>query len=87
MKYVSIPTEIEAMPIPGLWEIDKRVELEEWITKNNADKSMRWIGNGAEITTNHGKVYAAPGDFIILSNTGEIYPCNPEVFHAKYTSV
>lgn len=87
MKYQSLPKQIEAFPVPRIMDIDKRVEIEDWLTKNNADKSMRWIGNGAEINTNHGKVYAGPGDFIILSDTGEIYPCNPDEFKKRYEPV
>lgn len=37
-----------------------------------------------KIRTNHGEVSAKPGDWILQSPSGEIYPCTDETFQATY---
>jgi hypothetical protein len=37
------------------------------------------------VQTNHGAVIAQPGEWIIRQVTGELYPCNDEIFQATYT--
>lgn len=39
------------------------------------------------IPTLEGDMRAELGDFIIKGLKGEIYPCKPDVFHAKYEAV
>lgn len=39
------------------------------------------------IRTLEGKLYAAPGDWIICGVHGEVYPCKPDIFEATYEKV
>jgi hypothetical protein len=44
-------------------------------------------GDHIYIGTLEGTMRADPGDWIIKGLRGELYPCKPDVFHAKYERV
>ena len=85
--YTSIPTEVEALEVPGLFAIDARLEFEQWIEGLNMSPFITWVGNGIRVRTPNGDAYVAPGDYIIYIGNEDIYPCNRDVFEKKYVKV
>lgn len=80
MKYISIPTEIEAtqwffgVEIPGV--------------RFTTDKDSGWLSPGlAYVVTIHGqRAYLDPGDWVVTepTNPDRHYPVKPDVFKMRY---
>ena len=94
MKYRSKSVTIEAFRIEAhgvvpRWFLDAAAE--ERVRPANADCDHRWgmmrAADDIEVKTNHGWATAEPGDWIIRTEEGELYPCKPDVFAARYGRV
>lgn len=77
------PVEVEARPLPALFDIDGRMALELWLGAAKA----RWSGDALLISTLEGEMRANAGDWIIKGVQGEFYPCKPDIFVATYEAV
>jgi hypothetical protein len=88
MRYRKKPIEIDAMPLPPVWAIEARIELERWLKSLGADMSkFRYVAGDMTIETLEGKMIARPGDYIIRGIQGEYYPCKPNIFEKTYERV
>lgn len=81
-QFISKPVVVEA----------RKVEFE-----NDMKSIWEWMGDSylghsesegltiyVSVATNHGVARAEHGDWIIKNQTGECYPCKPDIFAAKY---
>lgn len=89
-KFRKKPVEIEAVQWLGI-PIDDPVKgaenmgaIEDWWIENDFDQILAWRGDKVEIDTLEGTMTASPGDWIICSVHGELYPCKPDIFEATY---
>mgnify|MGYP003295637088 CR=1 FL=1 len=48
---------------------------------------MYWTNDGILIDTKRGDMLASIGDYIILTDHGDFYPCKPEIFEMNYKEV
>jgi hypothetical protein len=86
MKYRKKPVVIEAVQfLPGNQEAEAVLlaHLEGcvgWQAVNHPGDT----GPALVIPTFEGKLYAAPGDWIIKGVRGEFYPCKPDIFALTY---
>ena len=90
MKYRSKPVEIEAFrfymdPMPD-WFMDA-VSANDVILYNCDFNRFDMSEAHCEIKTPEGTMAAVGGYYIIKGTEGEIYPCKPSVFEAKYEGV
>ncbi len=78
-RYTKRPIVIEALQ----WDGDLVVGKPEWFM---SCAKLRGIVETGElgVTTNHGEVIAKNGDYIILSPSGEVYPCERKTFEMIY---
>jgi len=76
-QYKTKPFIIQAIK----WDGTNFFELKEFVGDG--------LGYGPDlvIETLEGKMKASIGDYIIKGMLGEFYPCNAEVFEAKYEEV
>lgn len=81
MKFRKKPIVIEA------WQYNTREIAPKWLTDRIATGELRGVPGGVEVKTLHGPVLAKPGDWIVRSVKGDIYPCAPDVFAATYEPV
>lgn len=66
----------------------KHPKFSEWFTSfEDYEKHVKHDRNAFKVITNHGSTEALPGDWIIMSPTGEFYPCTNAVFEATYELV
>ena len=87
MKYKKKPVVIEAFQLK-----DRGLVGEDWFWDAVSDNKIITHNFGkhepgkawCEINTLEGVMTAGPGDFIIQGVEGEIYPCNPDIFHKTY---
>ena len=87
MKYKKEPVVIEAFQLN-----DRGLIGEDWFWDAVSDNKIITHSFGkhepgkawCEINTLEGVMTAGPGDFIIQGVEGEIYPCNPDIFHKTY---
>lgn len=86
-KFRSKPFEIEAV------QLDRHMHVPEWMdeewnanrywTESDEDDRWHWC-----VQTANGVVYAHEGDWLIREPSGVgCYPCNADVFAAKYEPV
>lgn len=77
-EYVSKPISVRAIRFTGtnFEECAAFSKKGEIIRKADDDEVM--------VKTNHGVTTVVIGDYIIKSDSGEVYPCNSETFRAKY---
>ena len=98
MRYVTKPIEIEAMKFDGKTFDDIRNWSKTHTTPNghthyNFDEASNWVMEGEGIVAvvwdylHKTWVGVRAGDYIIKGMKGEFYPCDPEVFEAKYEPV
>ena len=91
MKYVSIPTEIEAVKVEwddynGIEEVWKFVDYnEEVLSSIRAFEGANFIEVFDKLHDSWIKVYN--GQWLIRGTKGEYYPCDHEVFIEKYREV
>ncbi len=83
-KFRKKPVVVEAVRWDGTvatWELicEMMGDSEEVIFLN--------INNTLDVPTNHGRVTASDGDWIIKTEVGEFYPCNDGIFTAYYEPV
>ena len=81
MKYTTKPFEIEAVQFTGM--------NQEVIEQTFPDVELQMgPDNDIEVWDYLQKTWVLVNqrDYIIKGMKGEYYPCNPEVFEAKYTS-
>lgn len=85
MKYKSKPVEIDAWEIESLEGEHTRRLPPHWVFEAiQAQKVAVNDDGGLTIRTLEGTMQAKIGDFLILGTEGELYPCKPSVFKAKY---
>lgn len=89
MKFRKKPVTIEAMRLPPVWDIDGRLEFEEWLVPkaDAVGRKCRYSGEDLIIPTLEGDHLALAGDWIICGIKGELYPCKPDIFAATYEQV
>lgn len=87
IRYRKKPVEIEAMKLPNVYDIDARVDFDDWIIVAQGDRICRYVGSGLVIPTLEGEMTASEGDYIIRGVKGEIYPCKPDIFEMTYDKV
>lgn len=97
-KYRKLPVEIDAVQFhatePGdLLEFD---EIPQWLTDAFRDGSLVRVSgdsvNGGDwdfirVTTLEGEHLIGPGYFILRGVEGELYGCDPSIFHKTYEKV
>lgn len=81
MKYISIPTVIDAFQWTGGPD---QTEDPDWIIAAIKAGKVRFGDHHMYIDTLEGVMTASIGDYIILGTEGELYPCKPVVFEKKY---
>ena len=89
MKYRQKPVEVEAFKLTT----DPERIAPDWFTKAVADERI-YIDRvmkdghidvyGCTIRTQHGKVHAKLGDYVIKGINGELYPCKVDIFKKTY---
>lgn len=89
MRYRKKPVEVDAFKLTA----DMERIAPDWFAKAIAeeriyiDRSMR-DGHidvyGCTVRTQHGKVHAKIGDYIIKGISNELYPCKESVFKKTY---
>lgn len=92
MIYRRIPREIEAFQYDGnVKDSNGKYYIPDWAIKSFEDGTMHF-GNrerkppcGVFIRTKEGLfLYAEIGDYIVLNEHGEIYPCKKIIFEMQY---
>lgn len=89
-KYRKKPVVVEALIFDGSRESgdlirDKWYEVTFGLTDDPVHGFM-WDGT-LQIPTPEGTMTARAGDYIIQGVKGEIYPCKPGIFKARYEQV
>lgn len=89
MKFRKKPVEVEAFKLTA----DPERIAPDWFTKAVTDERI-YIDRvmkdghidvyGCAIRTQHGKVHAKLGDYIIKGINGELYPCKANIFMKTY---
>lgn len=89
MKFRKKPVEVEAFKLTA----DPERIAPDWFTKAVADERI-YIDRvmkdghidvyGCTIRTQHGKVHAKLGDYIIKGINDELYPCKENIFKKTY---
>ena len=64
------------------WNGQPPLEWPEW-AKNHL--GLRWETTNIQVDTNQGTTRANVGDWIILMEDGEVYPCRDDNFQRKYS--
>ncbi|MCM0662341.1 hypothetical protein [Coprococcus sp. B2-R-112] len=89
MKFRKKPVEVEAFKLSD----DPERMSPDWFTKAVADERIyidRVVKDGhidvygCTIRTQHGKVHAKLGDYVIKGINGELYPCKADIFKKTY---
>lgn len=80
MRYRAKPVEMEAIR----WTGDNFEEVKAFADEGRA--YMITLG-GLRIETSEGHVSAPVGHYICKDAKGGVYPCDPEIFEAKYEPV
>lgn len=57
-KYVKRPETIEAFQFPEVFDIDGRMEMEDWIEEHKGDQKFRYVGDALEITPGPSVLYS-----------------------------
>lgn len=92
-RFRSKPVEIEAVQITRSKVTgDMQRDAAEWLDAEEEAGRAHAYWNGGDpyfmITTANGPVRAVPGDWIIREPSGVgCYPCNPDVFAARYEPI
>ena len=86
MRFGTKYVEIDAIQFHGA---ENRQEVCDWVKANGGELlSSTSIGDAMlVIPTLEGSMVAKPGSWIIRGLKGEFYPCDPEIFAAKYVPV
>jgi hypothetical protein len=87
-KFRSKVVEIEATCYVGTPEDNRRII--DWTRGSETPAHMGDMEGDHQtlyISTLEGDMRASPGDWIIRGLRGEHYPCNPDVFVAKYEPI
>lgn len=89
MKFRKKPVEVEVFKLSD----DPERMPPDWFTKAVADERI-YIDRvmkdghidvyGCTIRTQHGKVHAKLGDYVIKGINGELYPCKADIFKKTY---
>ena len=58
--------------------------LPHWILERIQTGSMKLYPLTMSVLTNHGYAEAQPGDWLILTGAGEVYPCSDAEFRKNY---
>lgn len=82
MRYRTKPFEIEAFQYHGLHDLDALRKAFPDIELTSTVDGMR-VWDHLQITW----VLINKGDYVIKGMKGEYYPCEPEVFEAKYEEI
>lgn len=85
-KFRTKPFEIEAVQFTG----DNEQELYGFCGWEFAVLPEKFHGtHTAQVHVKHHNVWAMvkPGDWIVRGQDDEFYPCDPEIFEAKYEAV
>lgn len=80
-QYRKKPLTVEAHQFQG-----NVFDMPEWLLTHAQLKGTNSKGE-LIIKSKHGTVHAGIGDYVILSQMGEIYPCTAPVFEASYEPV
>lgn len=88
MKYRKKPVVIEAFH----WtEVPNKAKVPEWLKKAilSGRVKLKKLNDDffIEIKTLKGTRKASIGDYIVKGVSGEIYPCEPEIFEQTYEKV
>ena len=81
-KYKRLPVVIEAIEFTG----KNGLLIERW-SDGQARFHVTATSTEMVIHTLEGTMYGKPGSFIIKGVEGEIYPCDPDIFHKIYEEV
>ena len=83
MKFISVPTEIDAMQFDG----ENADHIFNWVETLTNDAPCMTYDKSIWIETLEGTMRADKGDWIICGTMGEFYPCKDEAFKRKYKAV
>ncbi len=80
--------DILARPIPDWWRKaghipSKKGDKVKFVPIKTTSEDITAV----EIETLEGRMFAAPGDYIIKGIKGELYPCKPDIFEQTYEKV
>lgn len=82
-KFRKKVTVVDAVQVPINFE-----DCPEWIVQARASGQLWAVTDGSlRVKTNHGTTVAKTGDWVIRQPSGEVYPCNAEIFEASYEAV
>lgn len=87
-KYVKKLETIEAFQFPEVFDIDGRIEMEEWIGKHKGDQEFRYVGDTLKITPGPSVLYSYKwtvnqGDWLVVFD-GNIGGMTHLVFTGTY---
>lgn len=86
-KFRKKPVIIEAFELPEIFNIEARLDFDDWVVKQGGEGLLRYVGSDVQIATLEGVMTGNPGDFIIKGVKGEFYPCKPDIFWTSYQSM
>ena len=84
MKYRMKPVVIDAFQWLPLSSDAAAKDIPYWLVMTNYSVGP---DNSLLIKSREGTMRANPGDWIIQSVKGEVYPCKPDMFAATYETV
>jgi len=79
------PLKIQAVQ----WTGDNIEEIQDFFGLSDKPNATDWAWSGNEIVIGprKGDMIASIGDFLILTDHGEIFPCKSDIFEAMYEEV
>lgn len=83
MKYRKKPLDVEAFQ----YKADGPTPVPDWFCVALRDGVAKWYDDRLVINTLEGQMQVSPNDYIIKGIKGEIYPCKPDIFEARYDEV
>ena len=77
----------DAMQVPPPANLQLRLNLNDWLDRNQDGRSYYIFTDHVVIETLAGHKCAGIGDWIVKGEQGELYACKPNVFAATCKSV
>ena len=82
MKYIKRPLVVDAFKFDPLVLFGSTAEQPDWFAEAVANEDIKYNGlNTVEIRTSSGKIIAAPGDYIVHYENGDLYAFKEHVFN------
>ena len=79
-------SELDAIQVPPPTNLQMRLNLSDWLDRNQGGRSFYIFTDHVVIETRAGHDSAGIGDWIIKDEQGELYACKPNVFAAPHES-